>query len=169
MIDELSTCELQRLFDALSVAKHERIHRSVILRSADLGKFDEDDPELYKICQRLGLSENGAVTLTLVEDDVAAEAILRITGGPVIIQEAEPPAFPAFLLRLFAKSPKTAEGAVGDMHERYVRDYAKWGPRRANLYCWADTLNSLWPMLRRALGRVVKAAALIEVIKRFLS
>jgi hypothetical protein len=53
------------------------------------------------------------------------------------------------------------------MHERYAVHCAKYGVRYATLYCWGHSLRSVWPLLRRALGRALKWAAIISAVKRY--
>jgi hypothetical protein len=88
---------------------------------------------------------------------------------PMSPSKPQPRNFAAFLVRAFAKSPNAAESVIGDMHERFANHCAKYGVRRARLYCWADTLHSLWPLLRRALGRTLKWAAIISAVKRYFT
>jgi hypothetical protein len=78
-----------------------------------------------------------------------------------------PPRWAGFLFTVFAKSPDAADAAIGCMHERFVRDCAKYGVRHATFYCWAGTVHSLWPLFRRAIGRAVKWAAIISAVKRY--
>jgi hypothetical protein len=80
-----------------------------------------------------------------------------------------PPKCAGLFLTIFAKSPAAAESAIGDMHERFARDCAKYGVRHARLYCWADTLHSLGPLIGRALGRAIKWAAILSAVKRYFS
>ena len=78
-----------------------------------------------------------------------------------------PPKWAGSLLTVFAKSPGAAEAAVGCLHERFVRDCAKYGARHARLYCWAETVRSLWPLFCRAVGRAMKWAAIISAVRRY--
>lgn len=91
------------------------------------------------------------------------------TNTSIRIKVAEAPQAPKWagvVLTVFAKSPHAAEAAIGCMHERFARDCAKYGVRHATIYCWADTARSLWPLLRRTIGRAVKLAAIISAVKR---
>jgi hypothetical protein len=80
----------------------------------------------------------------------------------------QPPALAEFLLVTIAKSPRAADAMIGCMHERFVRDCANRGPARARLFYWGHTASSVWPLLRRALGRAATWAAIFSAVKRYL-
>jgi hypothetical protein len=82
--------------------------------------------------------------------------------------DLQPPIFAdALLILLCAKSPSAAQGLLGDMYELFLRDCAKRGLARAKLYYWGYTMLSLWPLLKRALGRAATWAAIISAVKRY--
>jgi hypothetical protein len=55
---------------------------------------------------------------------------------------------------------------IGALNERFIRDCEKLGrPRAVRLY-WARTLRSLWPLLRRAIGKALKWGAVIATVRR---
>jgi hypothetical protein len=107
---------------------------------------------------------NAAATVTIAAASVTEEQGLEHPGAQS--DDPQPPGLAGFLLATLAKSSSAAEAAIGDMHERYARDCARYGVRYATLYCWGHTLRSLWPLIRRALGRGVKWAAIISAVKR---
>jgi hypothetical protein len=70
-----------------------------------------------------------------------------------------------FLLTLFAATHH-AEAVIGDLNERFGDECRKIGrPRAIRLY-WARTLRSLWPLMRRASGKVLKWGAVISMVRR---
>ena len=74
------------------------------------------------------------------------------------------PAFPYRLLTLFAKSKRDV-ARVGCINEQFERDF-KLGPAWAHLWYWAETVQFLWPLFVRAIGRATKLAVVIDVLKR---
>jgi hypothetical protein len=103
---------------------------------------------------------SGKVTFTVVKVkreffDVAAPAPQRL----------DPPEFAEFLLTLLATT-RTAEAMIGDLNEHFARERKELGRDRAvRLYC-ARTLRSLWPLLRRAIGKAMKWGAVIAAVRR---
>jgi hypothetical protein len=80
--------------------------------------------------------------------------------------EPHPPSATAeFLLKLCATS-KRADAALGDMNERFARDYLEFGEARARRLYWAQTLRSLLPLLIQALRRGVAWVAVADALKR---
>jgi hypothetical protein len=76
-----------------------------------------------------------------------------------------PPKLAEFLLTLFATSHH-ADAAIGDLNERFTDECEKLGrPRAVRLYR-ARTLQSLWPLLRRAIGKALKWGAVIAAVRR---
>jgi hypothetical protein len=76
-----------------------------------------------------------------------------------------PPTLAEFLLTALATS-RQAEAVTGDLNERFTDDCEKLGrPRAVRLY-WARTLRSLWPLLRRAIGKALKWGAVIAAVRR---
>jgi hypothetical protein len=70
-----------------------------------------------------------------------------------------------FLLTLFATTPR-AEAAIGDLNERFADECKKLGRQRALRLYWARTLRSLWPLLRRAIGKMLKWGVVIATVRR---
>jgi hypothetical protein len=85
------------------------------------------------------------------------------------LRSFDPPQIPEFLLQLCAQT-KHQKAELGDLNETFNRNCARWGRARATRLYWAEALQSLLPLLLRAIGRVVKWAAILDAIKRhFLS
>jgi hypothetical protein len=78
-----------------------------------------------------------------------------------------PPKLAEFLLIAFAAT-RHAEAQIGDLNERFADECKKLGRDRAVRLYWARTLRSLWPLLRRAIGKALKWGALIAAVKRLL-
>ena len=78
----------------------------------------------------------------------------------------EPPRIAEFLTAFMAH-PAHVDAAVGDLNERFHRDLATYGYRRAKRFYWARTLRSILPLLRRAIGRLIKWGLIVDVVKRF--
>jgi hypothetical protein len=55
---------------------------------------------------------------------------------------------------------------VGDLNERFANERDKLGRCRAVRLYWARTLRSLWPLLRRAIGKALKWGAVIAAARR---
>jgi hypothetical protein len=78
-----------------------------------------------------------------------------------------PPALAEFLLMLCISS-KRSESVLGDLNECFIRDCSRYSSKRAARLYWAEALRSLWPLARRAIGRGLKWAIVIDAIKRHL-
>ena len=79
--------------------------------------------------------------------------------------QQDPPKIAEFLLTALATT-RHAEAAVGDLNERFTDECEKLGRRRAVRLYWARTLRSLWPLLRRAIGKALKWGAVIAAVRR---
>jgi hypothetical protein len=75
--------------------------------------------------------------------------------------DAEPPATPEFLLEVFLRS-KRGQALIGDMREKFACECVELGRTRAVRRYWAQTVRSLWPLLRRAVARTIKLGVLID-------
>jgi len=51
-----------------------------------------------------------------------------------------------FLFYLFL-SPQNCDALVGDLEERYRAIHMKFGPRRANFWCWTEAIRSVGPIV----------------------
>jgi hypothetical protein len=71
---------------------------------------------------------------------------------------AAPPNVAEFLLTMLATT-RRAEAMIGDLNEWFTRDCREFGRDCAVRLYWARTLRSLPPLLWRAIGKVVVAAA----------
>jgi hypothetical protein len=78
----------------------------------------------------------------------------------------DPPGVAEFLLTMLATT-RYSEAVVGDLNERFAGECKEIGRDRAVRLYWARTLRSLWPLLRRAIGKAVKWGAVISVVRRF--
>jgi hypothetical protein len=72
----------------------------------------------------------------------------------------DPPAIAEFLLELFLRHK---EGIVGDLRERYRREYRSLGRKRAQRRYWAECARTVMPLLRRALSKAIRWGVLIGV------
>jgi hypothetical protein len=70
----------------------------------------------------------------------------------------DPPKIAEFLLTMLASTAR-ADAMVGDLNEHFARDCEKFGRARAVRLYWARTMRSLWPLLRRAIGKALKWGA----------
>ena|SRR5215471_4691564 len=77
----------------------------------------------------------------------------------------EPPTIAEFLLTALLK-PSRADAATGDLNERFARECVEFGHRRASRLYWARTWESLWPLLRRAIGKAMKWGVVIATVRR---
>jgi hypothetical protein len=80
-------------------------------------------------------------------------------------RRGDPPESAEFLLTLFATT-RHAEAVIGDLNERFGDECQKIGRSRAIRLYWARTLRSLWPLLRRAIGKALKWGAVISIVRR---
>lgn len=77
----------------------------------------------------------------------------------------DPPEFAEFLLAALLR-PSYAEGAIGCLNEHFTRECKEFGRDRAVRLYWGRALHSLWPLLRRAIGKALKWGAVIAAFKR---
>jgi len=75
--------------------------------------------------------------------------------------------FADLLLIMFLK-PSHVASAIGDLGEQFDRDCRCLGRRRAIWLYWRRTFDSLWPLLRRAIGKALRWGAVIAAVKRLL-
>jgi AAA domain len=78
-----------------------------------------------------------------------------------------PPPVAECLMALLAPKRK-AESILGDLEERFQRDYQKLGKTRANSLYWARTIASIAPLVWSLLKRIGVVALLIDVGRRWL-
>jgi hypothetical protein len=89
------------------------------------------------------------------------------TRPAVAPRKSEPPIIAESLLIMFAPA-RRADHVIGDLEERFTRECEELGRRRAVCRYWARTLHSLWPLLRRAIGKALKWGAVIDTVRRHL-
>jgi hypothetical protein len=77
----------------------------------------------------------------------------------------DPPKTAEFLLTVLLKSSQV-EGVKGDLREQFDSDCQRLGQRRAVWLYWRRTIESLWPLLRRAIGKAFKWGVLAAAVKR---
>lgn len=80
-------------------------------------------------------------------------------------ETSEKPPGSAALLLYCLLSKKDREPVLGDLKEEYPEICAEFGPRRARLWFWAQTIRSLWPLLSSAGGNLAKTAAKLTGLK----
>jgi hypothetical protein len=90
---------------------------------------------------------------------------LDIDSTPSNADSRDPPKFAEFLLTALATTHQ-AEAAIGDLNERFADERQKLGRQRAARLYWARALRSLWPLLRRAIGKALRWGAVIAAMRR---
>lgn len=111
-----------------------------------------------------------AVVTTHPDEDHQADvlAIRPLTDEDLRpFENPEPPHLAEFLLTALAFS-RRAEHAIGDLNEQYSREYREFGAMRAGRRYWAKALQSLAPLLVRAVGKTLKWGAVIDMVRRHL-
>jgi predicted DNA-binding protein (UPF0251 family) len=108
------------------------------------------------------LSDMANQTVHIYIDEAAGIKVI----GPTKDDEPHPPRLAEFLLTLFVP-PSRADAMVGDLNERLASECKKLGRHRAVRLYWAHTLRSLWPLLRRAIGKALKWGVVVATVKRF--
>jgi hypothetical protein len=89
----------------------------------------------------------------------------KVQSGITAPDNREPPRIAEFLLTALATTPR-AESMVGDLNERFADECKKLGRDSAVRLYWARTLRSLWPLLRRAIGKALKWGAVVAALRR---
>jgi hypothetical protein len=96
---------------------------------------------------------------------IAKGTVIRIPHHGSRTTQVAPPKVAEFLLTALATTPR-ANAMIGDLNERLADEIQKLGRDRAVRLYWARTLHSLWPLLRRAIGKAVKWGAVIAAVRR---
>jgi hypothetical protein len=73
----------------------------------------------------------------------------------------DPPKLAEFLLTMLATN-RSSKAMIGDLNERFTSEFEKFGSGRSVRLYWARTLQSLGPLLWRAIGKMV-----VGTVKRF--
>ena len=120
-----------------------------------------DDPN-----ERVCLHQRRAYQLEYIE--FLDEEIAQIAQADATARDDRDPPKLAELLLIACSTARHAEATVGDLNEHFARDCKEKGRDRAVRLYWARTLRSLWPLLRRAIGKALKWGAVIATVKRFL-
>jgi hypothetical protein len=84
-------------------------------------------------------------------------------GGP-----AQPPGLGQSLVTLLL-SGQRREAVLGDLDELLKRDRDRYGLRRAQVLYTMRALQFIWPVLRRAIARLIGWGAVAEAARRFFS
>jgi hypothetical protein len=162
--------EKQRLFlermlrELPELAKRERARNKGLISYIDM--FDDDRKleqverqflekmlhELPELAKRERARNKGLISYIDMFDRKYANA-------------SRPPAFAHFLLRV-AIGSKLTEELLGWIEERYHLDLEKFGPRRANLLFWSQTLRSIGPLMWQKVRNWGIFAALVEYSRR---
>lgn len=113
---------------------------------------------------------NGLEHIFKVNRDGGIEAETRpiLAGAPSASKVAlspRPPLNAEFVLHLLLRREEQ-DTVIGDMLERYVKKHERLGERRANFWFYAEVFRSVWPLLRRAAGKVGGLALLGEWLRR---
>jgi hypothetical protein len=93
---------------------------------------------------------------------VESEAVGQGRSEPAV----EPPPGAEFCLSLFLSGDKS-EALIGDLNERFEQDCKRYGAKRARNIYWAHSLQSLWPLLRRATVRAIRWGIMIDSVRRW--
>lgn len=135
--------------------------------SGDVG--GDDVIKFLRHCIKLGAAWDnefgGHVAQAIRESSTPHDLILtRLEIGRA--QVAEPPKLAQFLLVLFLDR-RHVDGLIGDLAEQFERDCRRYDADYARRRYWAETLRSLWPLLRRAMARAIKWVAVLEAVRKF--
>ncbi len=127
-----------------------------------------DFPELIRAAQKWYERSTDGIELHKALDSfqrrtASGKKEPRVSAQGAKIQN--PPKIAEFLLTALATS-RAAEAMVGDLTERFADECEKFGHQRAVRLYWARTLRSLWPLLRRAIGKALKWGAVIAAVRR---
>jgi hypothetical protein len=117
------------------------------------GSDEGQAPDYAQVIQAEVIDEGRTLVIYQVQTDAAAQ------------ERRDPPELAEFALTLFATT-RHAEAMVGDLNERFTDECQKLGRSRAVRLYWARTLRSLWPLLKRAIGKAVKWGAVITAARR---
>jgi hypothetical protein len=93
------------------------------------------------------------------------ERILHGQTVPLERDSPEPPMLAEFLLTMLLK-PSRVDGVTGDLRERFDSDLHRFGHRRAVWWYWRRTIESLWPLMRLAIGKALKWGVVAAAVKR---
>jgi hypothetical protein len=111
------------------------------------------------------LASNRNRILTTNWDRVLKEHIVPRYVVQRKAKPTDPRWFADFLLIMFLK-PSHIASAIGDLREHFDRDCRYLGRRRAIWLYWRRTFDSLWPLLRRAIGKALRWGAVIAAVRR---
>jgi predicted DNA-binding protein (UPF0251 family) len=117
-----------------------------------------------RVVKILSIEDAGDFRLDMEKTNQTVNIYIDEAAGIKVIEptrddEPDPPRLAEFLLTL-VMPPSRADAVTGDLNEHFARDYKELGRRRAVRLYWARTLPSLWPLLRRAIGKAMKWGAI---------
>lgn len=102
----------------------------------------------------------------------AAPAIAVPTNAPPTKVSAakqplppRPPKFAEYLLYLFLTKSERVH-LVGDLTEEYADVIEKFGPKKANVWCYTQVYQSLKPLIWRSLSKLRLLASLLQLLSR---
>jgi hypothetical protein len=87
-------------------------------------------------------------------------------ADPPQVDAPDPPPAADLLISLLLTS-RRSEAVIGDLTERFQKDSREYGAVRARRLYWGRALRSVWPLLRRAVGRAIRLGAFVEAVRRF--
>ncbi len=149
--------------------------REFPINEEDLGRLDRAQlsQALGVFAKELGHERRGPVVLdeavrkfelagkcAWAKDGQIVDATSAITAGAL-----DSPKIAEFLLTMILQSSR-ADAVIGDLNEYFTRECKEFGRDRAVRLYWARTLRSLWPLLRRAIGKALKWGAVIATMRR---
>lgn len=91
-----------------------------------------------------------------------------LSEPPATPVHANPPALGQSLVALLL-SGQRREAVLGDLDELLQQDRDRYGVRRARLLYMIRAVQFIWPVLRRAVGRLVGWGVVAALVRRFLS
>jgi hypothetical protein len=98
--------------------------------------------------------------------DPVGQAISKEWGAAIAAADnLDPPKIAEFLLTALLK-PSHADAVTGDLNEHFTRERNELSRDRAVRLYWARTLRSLWPLLRRAIGKALRWGVVIAAARR---
>jgi hypothetical protein len=155
--------------DFATYQRIKKIQTDLALLRAELNKLDkliDQQPSNFFVQQRTQRTQR---ILALAEAEVQCVTALQMMEapitGPTKTDDHNPPGLAEFLLTALATG-RAAEAMVGDLNEHFADECEELGRRRAVWRYWARTLRSLWPVLRRGIGKALKWGAVIAAVRR---
>lgn len=161
--------DLERAFwYARNQIAHSRINR---MSAAGRGKTDLRPDEFYRfvVVNSSGkmITKTEVITTTEIKNSKGHFIHVSIDDSRKEVRSM-PPINAEYVLHLFLRRDER-EALIGDLIERYVEKCDRFGKRRADFWFYMEVGRSLWPLLKRVVGRVSGLMALCEWIRRHVS